>query len=200
MVVVGPGPVRNGVRGAGRQWGFTLIELVVTMAVVAILAALAAPSFTSLINSNRLTGAANDVVAALQVARMDAIRRGESVVLCPSTNGTTCGGANWSRMIVFSDRNGNRTVDAAHDVVIRDVSLAAPGIQVSPSRNVGGSGWIRFSGDGLAWVGANRRGALSVCSTRVPIDRNARDIHVAISRVAVRTRSGTAACTAPSDN
>lgn len=196
------GTARNtgAVRRRGRMPGFTLIELMVTLAVLAVLAALAAPSFSTLINSNRLAGAANDLVGALQVARMEAIRRGQSVVLCPSTDGSACSGGDWSRIIVFSDRNRNEAVDAAQDVVVRDITLAAAGMRVVPSRNVSGSGWIRFSPDGLAWVGANRSGAISVCSTRLPDDRNTRDVRVVTSRVSVTTRNGTSACTAPSDN
>ncbi|GGK10985.1 GspH/FimT family pseudopilin [Luteimonas terricola] len=180
--------------------GFTLIELLVTVALLAILVALAAPSFANLINSNRLAGAANDIVAALQVARMEAIRRGQSVVICPSTDGASCAGAEWSRMIVFSDRNGNQAVNAPQDVVLRDITLAAAGMQVVPSASVGGSGWIRFSPDGLAWVGANRSGAIGVCSNRLPDASNTRDVRIATSRVSVSTRNGTSACTAPSDN
>jgi len=177
-----------------------MVELMVTVAVLAILVTLAAPSFANLINSNRLVGAANDIVAALQVARMEAIRRGQSVVICPSTDGASCAGANWSRMIVFSDRNGNRAVNAPQDVVLRDITLTAAGMQVVPSNSVSGSGWIRFSADGLAWVGANRSGAISVCSDRLPDARNTRDVRIVTSRVSVTTRNGSAACTAPSDN
>lgn len=179
--------------------GFTLIELLVTVSVLAILAAVAVPSFTTLINSNRLAGAANDIVAALQVARLEAIRRGQNVVVCPSADGASCSGTDWSRMIVFSDSNANQAVNSPADVVIRDLTLAASGLQVRPSASIAGSGWIRFSPAGLASIGAGRSGAISVCSTRVPESRNTRDVRIVTSRVSVSTRDGTAACTAPSD-
>lgn len=180
--------------------GFTMVELMVTLAVLAILVTLAAPSFANLIYANRLAGAANDIVAALQVARMESIRRGQSVVICPSTDGVSCAGGSWARMIVFSDRNGNRAVNVPEDVVLRDIAVSSSGMQVVPSANVSGSGWIRFSPDGLAWVGANRSGAISVCSDRLPDARNTRDVRIVTSRVSVTTRNGSSACTAPSDN
>src|SRR3546814_3559152 len=62
-----------------RQHGFTFIELMLTIAVAAILLAIATPSFTSIINSNRLTGAANEMVATLQAARMEAVRLNTTV-------------------------------------------------------------------------------------------------------------------------
>lgn len=63
--------------------GFTLIELAVTIAVVAILLTLAVPSFNSLIQSNRVTGHANGMVSALHFARSEAVNRSETVRFCP---------------------------------------------------------------------------------------------------------------------
>ncbi|QOD90414.1 GspH/FimT family pseudopilin [Lysobacter sp. CW239] len=77
---------------ASRARGFTLVELMVTVAVAAILMAIATPSFTSIINSNRLTSAANEMVATLQFARMEAVRQNRTVRVCSSGNGTSCGG------------------------------------------------------------------------------------------------------------
>lgn len=162
----------------------------VTIAVLAIIAALAAPSFSNLINSNRLTGVANDVVAALQVARMEAIRRGTSVEVCPSTNGASCSGSDWSRFIVLPSGGA----------VVRDVALETTGIKVTPSANVDASDSIRFAPNGLARIGDKVKGAISVCNTKLPVATNTRDIQVAVSRVSVTTRNGTAACNAPSDN
>src|SRR5689334_185 len=58
-------------RGMPRQGGFTLVELMVTVAVLAIMAGLAVPSFQATVNANRLTGSTNELVNALQTARME---------------------------------------------------------------------------------------------------------------------------------
>jgi type IV fimbrial biogenesis protein FimT len=82
---------------SGFAAGFTLIELVVTIAVGAILLALAIPSFTRTLVSARLTATANEVTAALSQARLEAIRRNQLTQFCGSANngsdqlGNDCG-------------------------------------------------------------------------------------------------------------
>lgn len=71
--------------------GFTLIELLVTLSVLAVIVAIAAPSFTSMVRDNRTQAMLNDLDSALHHARAAAITRRERITLCPvKVNGDGC--------------------------------------------------------------------------------------------------------------
>lgn len=85
-------------RSGGSARGFTLIELMVAVAIVAVLAALAAPSFNEAILSNKLAAYANNFVASAQLARSEAIKRNATIVMCRSADGATCtAGGTWQQ-------------------------------------------------------------------------------------------------------
>jgi len=98
---------------ARRSDGLTLIELLVVFTMVAILVTISLPSFVSFIQGNRVASEVNSMVSSLQLARSEAIKRGEPVSVCPSSNGASCLGANvWSGgWLVFVDRDANGLVD-----------------------------------------------------------------------------------------
>ena len=79
---------RQGVRYRSR--GFTLVELITAVAVLAVLVALAVPNFNDATLSARLNGFANSLVASAQIARSEAIKRNSTITLCKSANGTSC--------------------------------------------------------------------------------------------------------------
>lgn len=92
----------------GRSKGFTLLELLVTITVAAVILGLGVPSFRSVIQNNRATTHTNDLVTALNLARSEATRRAAAVTVCSSTNGVACSASNdWSTGWIVVDNANN---------------------------------------------------------------------------------------------
>jgi type IV fimbrial biogenesis protein FimT len=77
--------------------GFTLIELMVTISVMAILLMIAVPSFQDATLGSKLGSYANNLVAGAHLARSEAIKRNRAVTLCVSSNGTDCATGGWEQ-------------------------------------------------------------------------------------------------------
>ncbi len=103
------------------QQGFTIFELVMTVAVGALLVTLAVPSFNAMLQNNRLTSQINEFVATLQLARSEAVKRNQTVILCatddPAADPLDCtGGADWDTgWIVFADADSDGAPAATAD-------------------------------------------------------------------------------------
>ena len=146
-----------------RHWrsssaGFTLVELIVTIAVAAILTAISVPAFRSFLLNDRSVSQATSLLLSLNLARSEAIKQdlASGVTVCPSTDGATCnGGANWAQgWIVLSS-----TASGATAVISVVPSLATGStLSVTPT----GTTQITFLSDGSASTVAD----FTLCDSR----------------------------------
>lgn len=80
-----------------KSFGVTLIELLVVLAIVGVAAVIGMPNLAYAISKVRMDGEINAVLSGLNLARSEAVKRGLTVSVCPSTNGTSCAaGTSWS--------------------------------------------------------------------------------------------------------
>lgn len=102
--------------------GFSLIELMIVLLVAGAILAIGAPSFGDMMRNNRLTQAANDFLAAAQLARTEAIKRQVPVALCsssePDSPAAQCNVGDFIGWIAFEDRNGD-CVRGANEAILR---------------------------------------------------------------------------------
>ena len=100
-----------------RQKGFTLLELMTTLAVAGLLLSFAVPSFSTLSLNSKRASSINEIVSAMHFARNTAVVRNERVTVCTSSNGTACETVGWNQgWLAFADVNGNRSVDLGDTV------------------------------------------------------------------------------------
>lgn len=195
-------------RSGRHQDGFNLVELVVVVIILGIVFAVGFPSFQYVTNSGRVSNPANELLATMQLARMEAIRRGQRTVICRSENpldaAPTCttDSGNWGGWLAFVDTNNNGTFDAASDIRLRVHNVNPPTVVVASALISAESSRIIFRPDGLARTAAGGLlGArIRVCvPTTTPAD-NARDVVItAGSRTAVLRVNAAGACANPAN-
>ena len=186
--------------------GLTLIELMVTISIIAILMSLAVPSFQSMIASSNLTTATNDLINTLAQARSNAIRRGGRVTVCKSANGTQCvATGNWEQgWIVFNDITKSGTSANVDTVagVTEAITFVAPAQPTGIVMN-GNLSYISYAADGQTkqMSGAFQGGTLRACSTNASLSNAKRARNLILTgtgRIVVEAQTNVAAtCPAP---
>lgn len=119
-----------------RSKGFTLVELMITIAVVAIMSAIAYPSFQSSIRSNRVAAAHNELLGLVNLARSEAVRSNRGGGVCGSTDGNSCDG-NWAGgMMAFADADNSGTFSAG-ETVLRFNKIGSGMVVTGPAALIG---------------------------------------------------------------
>jgi type IV fimbrial biogenesis protein FimT len=148
--------------------GFTLLELMAAIAVLAVLLAIGVPSFTDMLRNNRVTTSTNNVVTAISMARSEALKRGMPVTLCSANDaGTACRGdaaTDWSAggYLLFTDRvapAGAITASgSAPDLVLQRFARTPNGVTIASSTTGAAGtpiGYLRFGPSGAPENGAD---------------------------------------------
>ena len=138
-------PFMAGMRG---QVGVTLIELMVAIAVFAILSVIAVPAYRYITSVSYVANESNSLISSFWTARSQAIEGGVPVTICTSSNGISCTSeTSWQQgWIIFTDINSDQTVDPGD--VLREVRTAfTSGDTVKTSTQVSA---ITFNREGFA--------------------------------------------------
>ena len=144
--------------------GFTLLELLMTLVIAAILLLTAAPLYRGWIADLELRNRGEALVNAMAFARAEALKRNSRVNLCPTADFVACGtvGAWETGWLVYADENRNGEIDA-DETVIRVEGAAEPGITVRGNRPV--ADYVSYNEHGHTRMinGALQMGTFTVC-------------------------------------
>lgn len=144
--------------------GFTLIEVMVVLVVMAVLGTVGIPSMAGIMDSIKLSSASNVFLANLHLARSEAIKRNGRVVLCKSADGVSCAtSGGWEQgWIVFHDANKNAALDSGEAVIERAQPLPVS-LRLTGNQNV--SSYVSFVPTGATQLvgGAFQAGTLTLC-------------------------------------
>ena len=144
--------------------GFTLIEVLVVLALAALLQTLAAPALSAMVDQVRVGSAAQTLHGSLQLARSEAIKRNGRVVVCKSADGLSCVTAGgWEQgWIVFHDRNNNATLDSGEPVLLQERGLP-PSLRLTGNSQV--KSYVSYTPLGVTQTpgGGFQAGTLTVC-------------------------------------
>jgi len=100
-----------------KERGLTLIELLITVSILAMLAVFATPSLSNMVENSQRRAVINDTLAFFSMARQEAVIKGQVVTLCPLNNDNRCG-RDWTKpLTLFSDPDNKRAVSQKSQII-----------------------------------------------------------------------------------
>ena len=147
-----------------KENGFTLIEMMIAIALTGILLSMAIPALDMFTKNAKQTGAINDFVSSMHIARSTAITTNFRVTVCASAGGANCEAVSWDQgWIVFGDRNSDQTVNGAEVIVAASDGIDGLAIQ---SGEFGQFLMYRPNGRVMNASINNNSGQFTVCDNR----------------------------------
>lgn len=167
-------------RKGGAGAGFTLIELMIVLVILAVVLVFALPGFSNIFLGTRLTNYSNEIVSSVHLARGEAIKRNADITLCASADGATCSAANaWGAGWIVLDTD---------DRVVSSNAAVAPGFLVVEASNIN---TLVFDGSGLVSTAAT----FKICRQSPSIGSQEREVLVTnIGRTSVSTNNNAESC------
>lgn len=148
-----------------KQLGATMLELVVVLAISALLLGIGIPSVAAFTHNSRLASATNELVSSLHLARGEAIKRNSRVVMCTSATGTSCTtSGDWHEgWLLFQDGNNNAVLDAGETLILARQAFPAG---LSLKGNTWVSKYISYTPSGATRLisGVLQVGTLTLCN------------------------------------
>lgn len=147
-----------------RQKGFTLIELMTTLAVATILLSIAVPNMQEFKRNSRQTGGINQLLSGMRIARNTAITTNSRVTVCASSNGSACEAVAWNNgWIAFVDLDADRILDVNESIVRAGEGI--DGLSIA-STQFATNFAFRPNGRVMGSTVAQNRGQFTVCDDR----------------------------------
>ena len=168
--------------------GFTLIDLLIVLAIMGVLLSIGVPSFNSFIVNTRLINYSNEMVRALNLARSEAAKQNYRVTVCKSSTTTASTPAcNNSRawedgLIVFVDKNNNQVLNAGEKVILGLHALKSGFFYQSSYAN-----YISYRPDGRSHINGNFR----ICSPDSDFPRFSKVVISDTGRISTQNDSNT---------
>ncbi|HUE92919.1 GspH/FimT family pseudopilin [Pseudomonas sp.] len=182
LMVAGDGPCSLGLKVKAmpeQSRAFTLVELLIAIAILAVLMGVAIPAYNEMTLGSKLRSQANELVAGAVLARSEAIKRNSAVRMCVSADGASCIAGGWEQgWVVFHDVDDDGALDVGEAVLLQH-QAAAPGFKITGSVTS-----VRFQATGLGATQAS----LTVCRATPTVGGQERVVAISLTgRASVTT-------------
>lgn len=168
-----------------RARGFTLVELLIAIAVLAVFFGIAIPSYNEMVLGSKLRAYANELVAGAVLARSEAIKRNSVVRMCVSADGASCIAGGWEQgWLVFHDANDNESIDVSETVLLRQ-KAATSGFKINAT-----VASVRFQRTGVGSTAAT----LTVCRATPSVGGQERVVNITATGRASVSKTNAVSC------